>query len=105
MHRSVNGYKSPRHVSPNLKPGQAPALRGDGVHRPVVDAAATRVHHVIRATRDAALRPFVVDIDVQRRVYADRRMHARRRLPRTEADPRHELAVLCCRLEWDSAPI
>jgi hypothetical protein len=51
-------------VTPNLEPGQAPALGGDGVHRPVVDAATARMDHVVRAPSDAALRPFVVDVDM-----------------------------------------
>lgn len=64
MHLAIHGHKYPRDVTPNLEPGQAPALGCDGVHRPVVDAATTGVDHVIRAASDAALRPFVVDVDM-----------------------------------------
>ena len=31
MHVTLDGHKYPRRVAPNLKPGEAPALRGDGV--------------------------------------------------------------------------
>jgi hypothetical protein len=105
MHLTVDGHKYPRRVTPNLKPGEAPALRCDGVHGSVVDPAATGMYYVVRATGEAALRPLVVDVDVQRRVDADGGMQARRRLPRPEANASDELPVLRCRLEWDAPAV
>ena len=105
MHRSVDVLKSPRQVAPNLEQGEAPALCSHGVYGPVVDAASTRMDDMVSAAGDGAPRPFVVDVDVQRRVDADRRMQTRGRLPGSEANAGDELPVVRCRLEWDSAAV
>ena len=77
-------------------------VRVDG-KRVVVAAAGMR--DVIRAAADRALRPAIDEIEVQRRLHADRRMQRGRGTPRTKAHAGDELAGNAGRRQRHTRPL
>src|SRR5260370_18597036 len=71
-----------RHVTHSIETRNPPALRRRRIHGPVVRGTAARMYHVVSAAENGSPIPLVVDVEVERRVNADRRVKALRRLPR-----------------------
>src|SRR6478752_595979 len=69
------------HVPHVVEAGNPSTFGGRRVDRPHFVGSTTGVNDVIRATRDRALVPVIVDVDVQRPVDADGRVQAGRGLP------------------------
>ena len=68
-----------------LEPGQTPALGLQLVDREELVVAPGRMHHVVGAAAHRAAAPAVDQIEAQRRMHADGRVQAGRRLPGAEA--------------------
>ncbi len=71
---------------------EAAPLGLEGVDGEALEAAAARVSHVVLAAAEAAAHPRVDEVERQRRVHADVRVEAARRLPGPVAHAGHVLA-------------
>src|SRR6266508_3069890 len=88
-------------VAGTKKARVAAALGLVGVHREGGGVASAGVHNVVSAAADTAAVPGVHDVEYERRVDADSRVQATRRLPRTVADAGDIFGVGAGRVQRD----
>src|SRR5260370_2600060 len=70
-----------RHVPHSIETRNPPALRRRRIHGPVVRGTAARMYHVVSAAENGSAIPLAVDVGVERRANADRRVKAPEYMP------------------------
>src|SRR3954470_4072765 len=88
-----------------VETGDAAAFGRGGIDGSVIVRPATRMDYVIGRAGDRALVPAIIQVEAQRSVSTDRRVQARRRLPRAVAHATYILAARSGRGERQLDPV